>query len=201
MKKLFCVIFLFGFYSEAVTTVKAPCKLVFEDKIDGSQSSKASSIDFINKAVQNNPASTMKQSPQQLLHFIPYTISDSNKKNRLAPIWKSQVLKNLAQFDPPLLLSLFYRLARLSDHLDLEHERPFFRSLKKASAKHLKGLNKRQLVDIIWALVQLELESPEKEFVQAWRESAFEKRSEFTAVDRYGLHGFFKKLKITALEF
>ena len=202
--------FLFCFQSWGIASFKGSCESVFEDSTDSQENNNKfphllKDKPYSNK-VNNSPKNLQSKSnknPQSLINSIPHTYSslDSNQiKGSLSQKWKEQVLGSLPQFSAAQLLSLFVKLAGLSNKLDLQGEREFFKLLEKASITHMADFNKEQLVDIIWAFTRLDIKSPKQKFVRGWRESALKQRGHFESIDRYILRGWFQQLEIPTQE-
>ena len=197
MKKLFAIFyltvaFLFAFSIGAVEQAPGFCSVLFEDTVvteEASTSLKQKETKVSLKANKNS-------SPKQLVDFVLYAFSQSHSKARLSQEWKTQVLNSLPEFKSHEVLNLFHKLSAFHDKLDLNYEKKFFRELEEGSVTHLADFNKNELLNLLWIFINLDLKSPSDSFIQAWRESAYNKRREFNSKDRYGARAFFKKLEV-----
>ena len=202
-KKIIFLLYLgligfFHFQSWSVNPVPLKCEYVFKGLLNSHKKYNNSYIHLTKgeslKLVKQQEKSF---SAKSLINYIPYTVSSGNfDLGRLSAKWKDQVVRALTQFESYQLFNLLDKLAVLGQRLDLEYEKSFFRILEKESVRHLPSFNKEQLISIIWVLTQLDMKTPNEDFVRVWRETAKKKSLEFTSKERFGLYSFFKQLQI-----
>ena len=111
--------------------------------------------------------------------------------------WKNKLKEHLPHFNRFELLRLFQNLVNLKNtNSEISYEKSFLRLLEKHSTSLLPSFNKKQLMEIIWFFVQMEIKPPHESFVKTWRKSAEKIKNEFSPHDRYGLYRWFRSLKI-----
>lgn len=133
---------------------------------------------------------------QNLTSHVPaVTINGSNFK-KLNESWKKLIVSSLPDFQMPQLWTLWDKLASMNKTLDLAYERDFFKILAKTSQHFIPSFDKDQLIKIIWTLKELNVQAPPESFILVWRETAWKKQRDFSSLERYALHDFFRQLNI-----
>ena len=146
------------------------------------------------QAFKKDSVKELSPEVEALISHIPYTVSQDVL--RLDDHWKSQIKLILPQLKPEQMGHFLDQVLNLtSKNLNWDQEREFFKFLESASLNFIVYFNKNQLIEIMWIWVKLDIK-PQDEFISRWRQAASKRKREFTAKDRRGLYGFFKRLGI-----